>query len=431
MKTLSLIIKPVKNKMTSKKKSNMFPFEFEFSTLKGQQVIHTLKRKEGEFTSSSIADRVKLLEDPTNKKWHNTIAKWKNDIATGKIEKPKRKNRIKFKMVKVKQIDIDDDTQRPLDREWVAHIANPMNFEVEYMSPIQCIYDPDRDRFIAINAQHTVVMETAFAYHGIWDEFDGDFNELEVPVVYVESDSRALMRMGFRILNGENQKKIEPYIDHKILVLSKRVDGATEKEAVQAAAIQTINEEEGYEPISNIDKNLKNEPWAIRCISEMMKHYDSPDRWRFILRTHRKYFPNISMEVMECDLYGFMYDYFCNEMKVDVYSKQFEEDFLTPAMSIIQEFFVIPSTFGNDSAHTQIRWRAAKYNRSIDDKESKKIDAEGSFIYLLKLYRHFGGTQNLPAIVNNYDEKKPGDLLKHVDSQRTDLIKALKKYGKP
>lgn len=430
MKTLSLVVKPVKNKMTSKKKTS-FPFQFEFSTLKGQQVIHTLKRKVGEFISATIEERLKLLEAPTNKKWHNTIAKWKNDIATGKIKKPSRKHRVKFKMVKLKKIFIDDDIQRMIDFDWMAHLANPMNFQVEYMSPIQCIYDPEADHYISINAQHTVVMEAAFAYHDIWDDYDGDISELEVPVVYVESDSRALMRMGFRILNGENQKEIEPYVDHKILVLSKRIDGSREKEAVQAEAIQTINEKEGYEPIAKIDKNLRNEPWAIRCIAEMMKHYDRPERWRFILKTHRKYFPNISIEVMECDLYGFMYDYFCNEMKLDVYSEQFEEEFLTPAMAIIQEFFVIPSTFGNDSAHTQIRWRAAKYNRSVDDKESKKIDAEGSFIYLLKLYRHFGGTQNLPAIVNNYDEKKPGDLLKHVDTQRTDLIKAMKKYGKP
>lgn len=404
-----------------------FPYKFEFATPKGRKVIHSLIRQPGEFNSASVADRIKQLELPENTKWAKVIKKWKDDIKKGIRQKPDRNLRVKFAKVKVKDLTIDDDIQRDMDPDWVASIANPKTFEVDYMSMIQCIYDPDQKKYISINAQHTVVLETAFASHNLWDGYSGDPLELEVPVAYIETNSRAKARMAFRIFNGKGQKKIEPYVDHKILVFAARVDECDEKEAVMAAALQTINEEEGFEPIASTDEKHRSASWAINCVAEMQSHYKTPERWRFVLNTHKRYFPNIQLDIMECDLYGFMYDYF-TEMGYDLYSAKFRKEFLDPALSIIQEFFALPHTFGNDSRHTQIRWQAKRYARSINDPQNK-VEDEGSFIYLLKLYQYFGGAHELPSIVFNMNEKNAGDLLDHVDDEH--LIEEMKKYGKP
>ena len=48
----------------------------------------------------------------------------------------------------------------------------------------------------------------------------------------------------------------------------------------------------------------------------------------------------------------------------------------------------------------------------------------------MKLYRHFGGTHELPLYVNNLTEARVGDVLNYVDSDRISLVEAMKQYGK-
>jgi hypothetical protein len=406
-----------------------FPFKFEFVTPTGEKPVHTLNRKKGEFKSVSVGDRLIQLQDPKNTKWHSTLAKWKEDIAAGRKEKPSRNNRVKFKMVKAKDIVVDDDIQREMDPNWVASIANPNEFETEFMSTIYCMHDTKTDKMISINAQHTLILEVAFAENNIWENIEnwnGDPMELEVPVTYFSSDSRAKCRKGFTIFNG-SQKAIEPYVKHKMFVLGYRVDGERkDKDATKAHKIQLINEEEGYEPVSKEDKKNKKYSWAITTVNEMMGHYDRPDRWRFVLRTHKRYWPNIQLDIAEIDLYGFIYDYF-TEMGYDVYSTKFDSQLLDPCMSVIWKFFTTPHGFASDSATVQKQFASAKTGLP----ENKcSIDDNGSCVYLMKLYRQFGGKHELPLYVNNLTEERIGDLLDYVDQERTLLVEAMKNNGK-
>lgn len=422
--------KVVKTKATKQLSKFNFQYTFEFTTPKGRKVVHNLIRKQGEYNSATVGDRLKQLAKPENTKWHSVVKKWKRDIKKGDCVKPDRTLRVQFANVLIKDLTIDDDIQRDLDCDWVASIANPKEFKVEYMSPIQCIYDPVLKKFISINAQHTVVLEAAFAVNDLWEGFAGDPLELTVPVAFVVTSNRATARMAFRIFNGKSQKKIEPYVDHRCLVFTNRVDGSSDREAGLAAAIQAINEAEGFEPIPSTDKKNSDAPWAIVCVKEMQQHYNKPERWKFILNTHMRYFPNIQLDIMECDLYGFMYEYF-TELGDDVYSAEFRTDFLDSAMAIIQEFFITPHRFGADSKNTQIRFQAMKYARSINSKDNK-VEDEGSFIYLMKLYRFFGGQHVLPVVVDNMNEpgrKEVGDLLNHVDDVH--LVEEMVAYGKP
>jgi len=419
----------LKTKVANKKsaKKNKFPFEFEFVTPSSLKPIHTLKRKRGEFNRVTIADRLEELFDPKNTKWHSTLAKWKEDIAAGRIKKPKRALRGKLDYVKVKRIVIDDDIQRELDPNWVADIFNPSEFEEELMSPIFCMYDKKTDMMISVNAQHTLVLETAMAHNDIWEDFDGDPLELYVPVFYVNMNSRNFGRKCFGVTNGMKSKKIEPYIHHKMNVLTKRVDGDnSDKMAHSADIIQTINEEEGYEPISRDNKAHKKFSWAITCIAEMIQHYNTPERWRFVLRTHKRYWPNINLDTAEVDLYGFIYDYF-TDLGYDVYTKEFNEQFLDPCMAIIWKFFTTPKDFKSDSSSTQKRFMSAKTGLPED---SCTPDANGSVVYLMKLYRHFGGKHELPRYVNNLNDSQCGDLLNFIDKDRTDLVEAMVEYGR-
>lgn len=410
-------------------KNTSFPYTFQFVPATGEKPLHALKRKKGEFISVSAVDRYKELQNPKNTKYHATMAKWEEDIASGRREMPDRENRVRHAYVKVKDITIDDDIQRDLDPNWVATILNPNEFEVEFMSTIYCMFDPASKKYICINAQHTLNAEISLAERNMWKNnpgWNGDIAELEVPVTYFMSSSRAKCRKGFEVFNGKN-KTIEPYVTHRNLVLAYRVDDdRKDKLAYSAHLIQTINEEEGFEPISRDDKKNKKHSWAITCVAEMKSHYDRPDRWRFVLHTHKRYWPNLQLEIAEVDLYGFMYDYF-TDMGYDVYSEEFNEAFLDPCMALIWTFFTTPHGFASDSSSVQKRFGSEKTGLPED---KVKIDDNGSCVYLMKLYRHFGGTHELPLYVNNLTEARVGDLLDYVDSDRVSLVEAMKQYGK-
>ena len=376
-----------------------------------RKIVHRLKRKKGQFTEVSIQDRLNELFDPVNSKWHKHIA-----LLLKKQIKYDRNLRIKFAMVKLKDIFIDDDIQRDMDCDHIVKIANIENFRVPFMSAIQGVKEVGKWRFHSTNAQHTVVLEAALAYHGLWDGFIGtDWKELEVPFLYIETNDRSMARQAFRVLNGKFSKPIGPYDHHKIEVLSYRVDGNMETENKQSAALQQICEDNGFEPISEDDEENAGHPKAITHISAMRKYKEKPNHWEFILKTHAKYWPNIKLHGMEIDLYGFMYEYFKVKLKVDVYSTKFEKDFLTPFHAIIQTLFSTPENLSSESANTFKRWYAKTWDVTVDEAD-KKVEAQASFVLLLNMYRMLGGTHHLPDIVDLYDNQKAGDLTKHLSA---------------
>jgi hypothetical protein len=397
------------------------PFPFVYVKPKAvkllRQIVHRLKRKKGEYNEASIEDRLKQLFDPSNGSWHKHVA-----TLNKKGTKYNRKLRLQFAMVKLRDIFIDDDIQRDLDIKHLVKIMNIARFRVEFMSAIQGIKEVGKWRFHSTNAQHTVVIEAALAYHGLWDGYDGDWQDLEVPFTYIETDDRSFARQQFDVFNGKYSKPIGPYDNHKIEVLSYRVDGNLETEYKQAAELQQICEDNGYEPLSGDEDENRGHPKCISHVSAMRKYKGKPQHWEFILKTHAKYWPNIELHGMEIDLYGFLYEYFNVKMKFDVYSKKFEKDFLEPFHAVIQSLFSSPENLSSESANTFKRWYAKTWDVTVDEADNK-VEAQASFVLLMKIYRELGGTQQLPDIVDLYDNTKAGNLTTYLS---TPVKKAMK-----
>jgi hypothetical protein len=125
---------------------------------------------------------------------------------------------------------------------------------------------------------------------------------------------------------------------------------------------------------------------------------------------------------MEIDFYGFMYEYFKVKMKVNVYSAQFEKDFLTPVHAMIQSLFTSPENLSSESANTFKRWYARTWGITVDE-ANNKVEAQGSFVLIMKMYRIAGGTHNLPDIVDLYDNQKAGDLTSHLPPNVKKVLK--------
>lgn len=387
---------------------NTFPFIFTKpkAVKMLRQIVHRLKRKKGEYNEASIEDRLTQLFDPSNGSWHKHIA-----ALIKKGTKYDRSLRLQFAMVKLKDIFIDDDIQRDLDVKHIVKIANLDRFRVQFMSAIQGIKEVGNWRFHATNAQHTVVLEAAIAYHGLWDGYDGDWMDLEVPFTYIETDDRSFARKQFDVFNGKYSKPIGPYDHHKIEVLSYRVDGNIDTEYKEAHELQQICEENGFEPLSGDEDENRGHPKSISHVSAMRKYKGKPLHWEFILRTHAKYWPNIELHGMEIDLYGYMYEYFKVKMKADVYSKNFEKEFLDPFHAVIQTCFSTPEMLSSESANTFKRWYAKTWDISVDE---SPVEPQASFVLLIKMYRNLSGTHQLPEIVDLYDNSKAGDLTKYL-----------------
>ena len=384
-----------------------------------RNIIHRLQRTKGQYSEVSIEDRLNQLIDPTNKSWHALVK-----VMKERGIKYSRALRVVFAYVKLRYIFIDDDIQRELNIPHVLKIANLDKFAVPLMAPIQGIKEVGNWRFHSTNSQHTVVLEAALAHGGFWDGFDGDWRDLEVPFLYIETDDRYFARQQFDVFNGKGAKKLSPYDNHRKEVLFYRLDGSMDTEHKQSDELQTICEDNGYEPLSDDNDDNTGHPKVINHVSAMRKYKEKPKHWEFILKTHSEYWPNMQIDGMEIDLYGFMYEYFKVKMKVNVYSKEFIKDFLGPFHAIIQNLFITPKILSSESANTFTRWYATSWDVAVKDAQSK-IEAQASFVLLMKIYRILGGTHPLPDIVDLYDNNRAKDLTEHLSNTIKQTIKAV------
>ena len=405
MVTKSSIKKFPKKKFTKALADVFFAIQFnKTERALNQPLVHSLKRKKGEYRVYTIDELVQKLEN---------FSGWQDHIQTllRKGVVYSRDQRISFKLVKLRDIRIDDDIQRSLDPAHCVSIGNPETFKVSFMSSIQCVKLPGKEEYHSINAQHTLVLEAAYAYRRIWNLPNlENYLDMEVPVSYVETSNRADARKAFKVYNGKGGKRISQYHEHFQNTIMYRVDGDGDKECFQAHELQSIMEELDYEFQSDdlFDPNIGH-PRCITHVSASRKYYGKPNHWRFILTMHDKYWPNQQLSGMEIDLYGLMYEYM-NKI-ADVYSEEFQSTFLDPVHAIIQQFFFSPQNFGVESGNTYRRWYSATY--SVTEKDAK-VEAQGSFVLLLKMYKNMNGTQPLPSIVDLYDNTVAGDVTSYL-----------------
>lgn len=382
-----------------------------------RKIVHRFTRKKGEYAIITLAERLSKLEDPENTRWHKIVYKHK-----AKGTQLDRDDRVQFKKVKAKYIVIDEDIQRDLDVKHVCDIAAEGTFDVRLMAPIFGIKTPGKEEYHCIDGQHTLVLEIALASAGLWRGIS-NWEEMEVPFNYIETEDRAFARQYFGTHNGKGKKQLDAYDEHRIEVYCHRIDNdRSDPEYKQAHTLQKICEDNGCEPIVKRDIENYGLPGTITHVSAMRRYKDSPDAWEFIVKMNRKYWPNLVMEGMEIDFYGFIFKYMTQIKGVDVYSKKFEKDFLNPIHAIIQQFFKIPKKLSEESTGTYKRWFATTWNRSVDDKIS--IPAETTFVLMLKLYEKMGGTHPIPDVVNEFTSSK-GDL---IDFLPTNIVSGIKQY---
>jgi hypothetical protein len=147
-----------------------------------------------------LADRVKELQ--TYKGWQKLIAEYQKQ---GIQIDPKLRPLIK--MVKLKFLFIDEDIQRALDSKHCTNIAGIGNFNPMYLQVFYCVKVPGKEEFHSVDAQHTATLIAAMIDAGIFTG-ETDWQEVEMPVLYMETNNKAFARKAFALINGKGKKKI-------------------------------------------------------------------------------------------------------------------------------------------------------------------------------------------------------------------------------
>lgn len=171
------------------------------------------------------------------------------------IRSYKRKNktfdtnlRPRVAMVPLREIFIDEDIQRALDRTHAAKIADDEYFDPRLVQVVFCAKMPGKNEYHAVDGQHTATVIAALVSEGLFDG-ESDWRDTLVPVSYIETNDKSFARKAFALINGRGKKPVSQWYTHRVLVQSVRIDGSRMREDVEAELKQQICERHECYPV--------------------------------------------------------------------------------------------------------------------------------------------------------------------------------------
>jgi hypothetical protein len=320
----------------------------------------------------ALADRIADLQN--YKQWQKLIAEYKNQ---GIILDPRLRPLIK--MVKLKFIFIDEDIQRALDAKHCTKIADINSFDPRYLQVIYCTKVPGKEEYHANDAQHTATLVGALIDAGVFLN-EADWREVEMPVLYIETNNKAFARKAFALINGKGKKKISPWYEHRTKVLSVRIDKSTDADDVDAEAKQSICERHHCYPV---DKES-----GFVGMAGTFTHMQALNMDNAILemscKFHNDYFHydeiNGALWFMIEDLYK---AFGAAHIKIT-------DKFLGELAGILQGYFAGIAQFHEAVHRAHTKWGIYTYGYEVSWQD------EAIAAVLVLMYQKLGGTQQIP-----------------------------------
>jgi hypothetical protein len=340
-----------------------------------------------------LADRVKELQ--TYKGWQKLIAEYQKQ---GIQIDPKLRPLIK--MVKLKFLFIDEDIQRALDSKHCTNIAGIGNFNPMYLQVFYCVKVPGKEEYHSVDAQHTATLIAALIDAGVFTG-EADWQEVEMPVLYMETNNKAFARKAFALINGKGKKKISPWYEHRTKVMSARIDGSFDDDDREALRKQEICEKYNCYPVDK-ESDFVGMPGTF---THMQALGLDDEVLELACKFHDTYFHydeiNGSLWFMMDDLAKAF-----KAAKIKVTDK-----FLGELAGILQGYFAGLAQFHEAVHHAHKEWGKHTYGYEV----SWQDDAIAAVLVLL--YQRLGGTQRIPKpLLDRFEQ-----ILDFVD----DDIKAL------
>jgi hypothetical protein len=329
----------------------------------------------------ALADRVMELQ--TYKGWQKLIAEYRKQ---GIQIDPKLRPLIK--MVKLKLLFIDEDIQRALDSKHCTNIATIGNFNPMYLQVFYCVKLPGKEEYHSVDAQHTATLVAALIDAGVFIG-ETDWQEVEMPVLYIETTSKAFARKAFALINGKGKKKISAWYDHRTKVMSVRIDNSTDEDDIEAERKQSICEKYNCYPVDK-ESNFIGKPGTF---THMQAVSLDDEILEMACKFHDTYFHydeiNGSLWFMIEDLFKAF-----KAAKIKITDK-----FLGELAGILQGYFAGLAGFHEAVHHAHTQWGEHTYGYEVSWQD------EAIAAVLVLLYQRLGGTQRIPKPLLDRFEK--------------------------
>lgn len=321
----------------------------------------------------TVEDRKNELQ--SYKKWQRLVAEYQK-----KGIKLDPKLRPLVKMVKLGSICIDEDIQRALDSKHCTTICSIDNFKTQLLQVVYCIKIPGREEYHAVDGQHTITLLSALIDAGI---FSGEesWREVEVPVLYIETSSRAFARKAFALINGKGKKKISPWYEHRTKVLSVRIDGSDDHDDKIAERKQKICEKYECYPVDKESAfvGLPGTFTHMEALGLDSKVLELACKW------HNEYF---HYDEIDGSLWFIMNDLYksFNAAKIPL-----ADSFLQELAAILQQYFA-----GLHQFHQCVHRAHLKWGKHVYGYEDFPWQEDSIACLLMQLYQRLGGTHRIP-----------------------------------
>ena len=329
----------------------------------------------------ALADRVAQLQ--TYKGWQRLIAEYQKQ---GIVIDPKLRPLIK--MVKLKLLFIDEDIQRALDAKHCTNIAGIENFNPMYLQVFYCVKIPGREEYHSVDAQHTATLVAALIDAGVFAG-ETDWREVEMPVLYMETNSKAFARKAFALINGKGKKKISAWYEHRTKVMSARIDSSQDEDDLEALAKQEICERYNCYPVDK-ESDFVGLPGTFTHMQALSLDNDILE---MACKFHDMYFHydeiNGSLWFMIEDLFKAF-----KAAKIKITDK-----FLGELAGILQGYFAGLAGFHEAVHHAHREWGEHTYGYEVSWQD------EAIAAVLVLLYQRLGGTQRIPKPLLDRFEK--------------------------
>lgn len=333
--------------------------------------------------SKVIALEFRIKELQNYKEWQRLVQKYFDE---GIILDPNLRPLVK--MVKLGMLLIDEDIQRALDPKHCKKIATLGIFNPSLLQVVFCVKTPGVEEYHAVDGQHTATVLAALIDAGLF-ALETDWREVEIPVLYIETASKAFARKAFALINGKGKKKISPYYEHRTKVMSRRIDDSDDEEDIEAERKQSICEKYHCYPIDD-EGPFVGKPGTFTH----MQALNLPDEvLELACKFHNDYFHydpiDGSLWFMINDIYK---AFTAAHIKVT-------DEFLAELAGILQGYFAGLYEFHQSVKGAHRRWGEHTYGYEVP------WDDDSIAAVLVMLYKKLGGSQSVPQPMLDRFEK--------------------------
>jgi hypothetical protein len=270
------------------------------------------------------------------------------------------------------------------------------------MQVIYCVKIPGKEEYHAVDGQHTATLVAVMVAAGLFVDAS-DWREVEIPVLYIETNDRSFARKAFALINGRGKKRLSPWYIHRCKVLSVRIDNSTDKDDMEAEEKQTIAEQHDCYAVE-FESQFVGKPGTF---THMEAFNLSKKALKVACKFHDDYF---HYDEIDGSLWFMINDIV---KSYEAASIDITDDFLKELAGIIQGYFG-----GLKSFHEAVHKAHAKWGLNYYGFDKFPWQDDAIACVLIALYQKLGGKHPTPRfMVDRFDK-----ILNYIDEDIKELI---------